>query len=658
MSPEAPLTPSTYKERSSIRGRIHPLLVLGFALGLSGCQSLAHLSDGDDGAGNGGGDGDGDFSPSNPLFSGGTGGTDQVAPGSGGALPGSGGNSGAGGTATATGGAGGGTTIGDRGPGTPILPNGRGPSVHFVTYEAEEGNTNGQVLGPTRHLNQVAGEASGRRAVRLDAQGEFVSFQTEAQSNSIVVRYSIPDGGHNFWSTLSVFVNGEFRTTLPVTSRYSWTYGDEYAFNNPSIHENPGSGHPHHFFDETRGLIGDVPQGATISVQKGASDGAGHYDIDFIELEQVPPPLPKPENAFSITSCGATPNDNTDDSDAIQQCIEAAQNTGMAVYIPEGTFRSLSAPLSVPGLTITGAGMWHSVISGFHARFDCYQPGCTFRDFAILGDTVQRVDDSPETAFGGQGSSGVTVERVWVEHTKTGYWTGANTNGLTIRGSRFRNLMADGVNLWGGAQNSVVEECHFRNTGDDAIASWSDGGYPTNQNNRFSHNYVQIPWKANCFALYGGANNTIEDNVCADTVQYPGILLSRAFGSHAFSGTSRVERNTLIRAGGWIYDKGHGAIKFHAQEGPVQGIEVNDVEIIDASYHAFHVEGPHLIDSVWLNGAQVSSPGQEVFLLDYGSHGALDAAGIVATGAPGGVENHTGSAFDIKYGSGNSGWSE
>jgi hypothetical protein len=132
--------------------------------------------------------------------------------------------------------------------------------------------------------------------------------------------------------------------------------------------------------------------------------------------------------------------------------------------------------------------------------------------------------------------------------------------------------------------------------------------------------------------------------------------MSRAFGSHGFSGKSHIERNTLIRAGGFIYNKGHGALKIHAQEGSIQGIEVSDLEVIDASYHAIHLEGPNWIDSVWLNGISVQNPGSNVFLLDWGSQGALDASGIVASGAPGGVENLSEGNFNILYGTGNSGW--
>src|SRR5690606_1838374 len=94
----------------------------------------------------------------------------------------------------------GGTAAGSGGnyavvPGQPTLPSGRGATVPFVTYEAEDMTTNGAQLGPTRAFGQVPAEASGRRAVRLSAQGHEVAFSNESPSNSIVVRYSIPDGG-------------------------------------------------------------------------------------------------------------------------------------------------------------------------------------------------------------------------------------------------------------------------------------------------------------------------------------------------------------------------------------------------------------------------------------------------------------------------------
>src|SRR5439155_2135718 len=173
--------------------------------------------------------------------------------------------------------------------------------------------TNGVVLGPTRTFGQVAAEASGRRAVRLSNVGQFVQFINATPSNSIVVRYSIPDRGPDFWTTLSVYVNGAFRTRLSVTSRYSWTYGGDGDFNRPWQND-PTRGNPHHFFDETHALVGDIPVGATVMLRKDGSDDASNYDIDLVDMEQVPPPLGQPPGFLSLSGdCGATPNDTSDD---------------------------------------------------------------------------------------------------------------------------------------------------------------------------------------------------------------------------------------------------------------------------------------------------------------------------------------------------------
>jgi hypothetical protein len=132
---------------------------------------------------------------------------------------------------------------------------------------------------------------------------------------------------------------------------------------------------------------------------------------------------------------------------------------------------------------------------------------------------------------------------------------------LLVSGIRARNLMADGINLYNGAHDCIVENSHFRNTGDDAIAAWSHAAESPgpSRNNVIRKNYIQVPWKANCFGIYGGQDNTIEDNVCADTVQYPGMFFAAQFDSHGFSGMTKVNRNTLLRAGGNAYDHTHGA---------------------------------------------------------------------------------------------------
>jgi alpha-1,3-glucanase-like protein len=546
----------------------------------------------------------------------------------------------------------------------PLPAAGRGASVPWIEYEAEDGRSTGTLLGPDRTFGQFAAESSGRRAVRLDATGQYVEFAASRVANSIVVRYVIPDtpDGAGLDATLSLYIDGTFRQKLKLTSKYAWSYGGETQTVNT-----PYAGGAHHFFDEARALVGDIGAGAIVRLQKDRDDAAAFYVIDLIDLEQVAPPQHMPAGFISIADCGATPDDDTDDGPAIQACIDRAKAQGQGVWIPPGTFVSTSRPpselgIAVAEVTIRGAGMWHSTIRGPFARFHCTGNRCRFADFAILGETTLRDDSNPENGFNGGAGSGSRMENVWVEHTKVGWWVGEGTrnptDGLIITGSRFRDLFADGVNLCNGASNSVVENSHFRNTGDDALASWapsSDGG--VNANNLFRFNTVQLPWRANCFAVYGGKDNRIEDNLCADVVTYPGILIAQDFKAHPFAGTTTVQRNSLVRAGGSMWFKQHGALKIQAANGPITGLLVKDIMIDSPTFSGIQLEGLSAISQALFENIQITSPGTVGISIGKASGGATFSAVTVTN--PGGAGLHDeslGKQFVITRAPGNSGW--
>jgi len=566
--------------------------------------------------------------------------------------------SGGGGTTVTVGGGGGSagvavggaSTIGSTDPsGQPTLPNGRGAIMPFTEYEAEAGNVmGGVVLGPTRNANStndIAAEASGRKAVRLAATGNYVEIKNLYPSNSIVVRYSIPDGGLDDKHTISVYVDGQMRQKLNVTSRYSWSYGGPDDFANTAVENNPGSGTPHHFFDETHALIGDIAVGSMVRIQKDGDDTAANYDIDFIDMEQVSPAPALPAGFVNATTCGVIPNDNKDDSAAIQSCVTRTKS----LFFPEGVYNIDSKEISLQGVTIRGAGMWRSVFKGYFARFDCYGQGCKFYDFGIDGDTTQRDDSSPETGFTGAGMSGSVIEHIWVEHKKVGVWTGDNTNGISIRNSRFRDMFADGINIACGTKNALVEHTHVRNTGDDAFANWSLNTCGANSGNVFKNVYAQLPWRANCFGIYGGGS-TIQDSVCADTIQYPGILLGRMFNANAFSAT-KVTGVSLIRAGGPQYGQ-QGALKLNSEQGPVQNIQISNIDIDSSTFAGVHFAGANTIDTVSLDHVNVTNPGGCGILAQ--GLGAADMSNVVVTGAGAGLCNEKG--FNFIKGAGNSGW--
>src|SRR5205085_2014935 len=124
--------------------------------------------------------------------------------------------------------------------------------------------------------------------------------------------------------------------------------------------------------------------------------------------------------------------------------------------------------------------------------------------------------------------------------------------GLVVENSRIRNTFADGVTFNCGATNNIVQNTDLRYTGDNALAisSRTNCGNGPTTNNKFQFNTVRLPWNAQCFAVFGGANNTFEDNLCYDTIIEPGILVAQAFTATPFMGTTSILRTTLVRAGG------------------------------------------------------------------------------------------------------------
>jgi hypothetical protein len=537
----------------------------------------------------------------------------------------------------------------------------RGATVPWLEYEAESASTNGVTIGPDRTFGTIPSEASGRRAVRLEAMGQSIEFTSTARANAIVVRYVIPDapGGGGTTATLDLYVDGTLRQPLNLTSRYAWSYGGEASTNN-----DPGAGGAHHYFDEAHALVGDIPPGAKVKLQKDAANTAAYYVIDLVDLEYVGPPLAQPPGSLALDAdCGAKPGDGQDDGKALQTCVKAGQNMGKSVWIPPGTWE-MTAPLGdVTGVTtasveVHGAGMWYSTLQGPWARFHCAGNGCRFYDFAINGDTTLRDDTANDNGFNGGAGTSSRLQNVWVEHTKVGYWVGAGNvaNGLVITGCRFRDLMADGVNFASGTSNSEIVNSHFRNTGDDALASWSTGTDPgMNANNVFHFNTVQVPWRANCFGVYGGSDNRVEDNVCADVVTYPGILVAQQFGSDAFGGTTTIQRNTITRAGGHMFNQDHGAVEVFGSLGPVSGVLVKDLVIDSPTYAGLHIEGPNPITNATFDTISITNAGSYGILVRAKSTGGGTFSNVTVSGSNG-LNYEPNASFTITKGAGDTGW--
>ena len=467
----------------------------------------------------------------------------------------------------------------------------RGATVPWTTYEAEIMSiSGGNILGPQYGPYLVASEASGRRCVRLTAAGHYVQFTNQSAANALVVRYSVPDTadgmGTNY--TLSLYTNGVLAARLAMTSKYSWLYGN-YPFTN-----NPAAGSPRNFYDEIRTHGLSLNPGDLVRLQKDSTDAATNYVIDLVDVENVPTALAQPANSLPINSYGAVGDGVTDSTVALRSCVNAASSQGKSVWIPAGTYL-VTGNINLPSnTTIQGAGMWYTKLIGSAALYNTSSRRINLNgngsnihlaDFAILGFLNYRKDTEGNDGLGGKYGSGSSISRIWVEHTKAAAWI-SNSSGLVVDGCRFRNTLADGINLNSGMWNTTVTNCTARGTGDDCFAMWpaSSGTYPPS-NNVITHCTGELTFLANGGAIYGGANNRIEDCVFKDMTYGCGILFSTTFPVAAtFSGTTVAQRSDVIRCGG--YDPGYGwraaVLLCMDQFNGISGVSLNNLNITDS----------------------------------------------------------------------------
>jgi hypothetical protein len=548
----------------------------------------------------------------------------------------------------------------------PSLTAGRGAPVPFVEQEAANAATNGVVLAKNRNWDTLAGEAVGRSAVTLTGKGKYVEFTTSQPTNSLDVRYSIPDrpDGSPYNATLSVYVNGHKNRALTLTNKFSWYYG-AYPFTNAA-----SSGNPHHFYDEVHALLGaEVPAGAHVRLQVDAEDTAVSYTIDLVDFEDAPPARTQPPGSVSVTTFGADATGVRDSSAAFRAALAAGAAQGRAVWMPPGTFQVNKHLVVASNTTLTGAGEWYSVLTGdgigiYGNTAPNPSTNVALSYFAIEGTVNVREDAAQVNGIGGAMGGGSTISNLWIEHTKVGIWLDGPFDGLTIDHTRIDDTTADGINLHDGITNATVIDNFIRNTGDDGIAAWSENDADTND--VISFNTVEVPVLANNIAIYGGADNQVTDDVVSDTqTQGGGIHLANRFNAVAMSGTTTVARDTALRTGvldpNWHY--GVGALWFWASDSAMAGaVRVSDVNLIDSSYEGIQFTGSSVTNVDFTN---VAIAGAGTFALQLESHGSASFKNVVATsiGAPAGIYNclYTGSsaqAFTVTNKGGDTGWSK
>ena len=318
-----------------------------------------------------------------------------------------------------------------------------------------------------------------------------------------------------------------------------------------------------------------------------------------------------------VTTFGAKPNDDGDDSDAIQKALDSL-NPGETLYFPSGRYiTSRSLTVRRPGITITGDNATlHATNPDDMALMiqadDTTVSSLTFtaitnnRKSATRASRIAVVGDMP-------GSTPRRIRNAVVRDNKIINADGPGTPGANsasgagivvqfadrflIAGNTVVRSLADGIHITGGSRNGRVLNNTVRETGDDMIAvvSYADKGpaarnsaaklaaaWDTNVENMLARNIVisgnrvSGQYSGRGITVVGGQSIAIVRNTIENVPVAAGILLAReavyqTFGVENVTVEGNILRDVQTKAPPYnVGNKfsgtrtGHGAIEVHA----------------------------------------------------------------------------------------------
>jgi hypothetical protein len=383
--------------------------------------------------------------------------------------------------------------------------------------------------------------------------------------------------------------------------------------------------------------------------------------IDLVDSELVGPPRVRLV-AANVLAFGADPTGRRDSAPAIDRAIAFARRHHLTVYIPPGVYQ-VNRHIIVDDVTIEGAGNWYTIMRGrevalgspapdgsVHTGVGFYGRGAAeggsanvhLSGFAIEGDVRERIDTDQVNGIGGAMSDS-TIDGLYIRHTKVGIWFDGPMRDVRVTNTTIVDQIADALNFHTGVTDSLVRDTFVRNTGDDALAMWSDR--IANADNTFDHNTVQTPTLANGIALYGGTDLTVSHNLIADPIREgSAIQVGSRFGAQPFAGRLMIENNTTVRAGPYElnWNIGLGAIWIYALERSIEAdIQVVGDHFLDNTYNAimlvseFSVKDLYTITQVGFRDIRVDGTGTSVVsarVAGSASFANVDARNVGAVG--------------------------
>lgn len=291
-------------------------------------------------------------------------------------------------------------------------------------------------------------------------------------------------------------------------------------------------------------------------------------------LEQLAPatcdtapaaPATVPADAINVKSFGANPNDDIDDSNAIQQAFSAVK-PGQWVYFPPGRYdhvRSLN--LRVPNVTLWGYGATLNATTPADQSLTVRADRDRVYGFTFHATTDYRrteIGSARLVADGREATSGYISGVVFQDNKVIPATMQANTDrsnstssaGIFIYASKFftvaNNLvsrsLADGIHVTGRSRDGKIIGNTVTETGDDMIAivtympsTWrTSAGADSNwisdylastrvRNVLIKDNIVNGQYWGRGIAVVGGESVTIQNNQVDNATYGAGILVAR-----------------------------------------------------------------------------------------------------------------------------------
>ncbi|MBO2944225.1 right-handed parallel beta-helix repeat-containing protein [Paenibacillus sp. F411] len=314
-------------------------------------------------------------------------------------------------------------------------------------------------------------------------------------------------------------------------------------------------------------------------------------------------------HTLSIEDCGAVADDGQDDVEAIQACIDQAQDQRKPLLIPEGQYE-MSRSITLTGMIMKGEGAGSILVSTNPAQGSIILRG----EGVELRDLTHRYASVVARGDGANEKNSITVtqaekfgiHQVTVHKASTAgiLVTGGSRNGQVMN-NVIQDTGADGIHITGESSNITVEGNKVSGTGDDAIAvvSYKEDKEAV-RDIQIRKNNVGYGSSARGISVVGGKQVLIDSNTVQDT-SMAGIYLASEKNWNTADTLDITVTHNEIHHTGTRAGSGHPNLLIYASHGKVDRIRVEDNILRGAEHDGIGIWGEGEIGEIQFSRNQV-----------------------------------------------------